>query len=99
MLEQPPHCDQRVLHGPNDGCEFCNRHPEWQALREAWGIAFSGHKPKKIHVYGDNYNLELPCPADYNRPPGSSSDHRRWGGNVAQTSRHDSFLDLGRVVK
>jgi hypothetical protein len=27
---------------------------------------------------------ELPCPADYNRPPDSKSDHRQWGPNTAQ---------------
>lgn len=47
-IGQFPHCDQRVLHGPGDGCEFCNAKPEWQQLRVAWGIAFSGHVPAKM---------------------------------------------------
>ncbi len=40
-----PHCDQRILHAPEDNCEYCNECPEWQALRKAWGIAFTGHSP------------------------------------------------------
>lgn len=45
-LARFPHCDQRILHGPEDGCEYCNAYPEWQALRAAWGIAFTGHAPR-----------------------------------------------------
>jgi hypothetical protein len=70
-LGQLPHCDSRVLHAPAE-CEYCDHHPEWQALREAWGIAFTGHAPT-----GD----QVPCPADAARPPGSPSDAHRWGGN------------------
>ena len=111
VIDQFPHCDQRILHGPEDGCEFCNRHPDWQALREAWGIAFTGHVPRgslpacgrpmketqpgygpgvlcrqpQGHEEGGcrPYPADdiLPCPADFARPPGSSADHRRWGGN------------------
>lgn len=46
MIDLPtfPHCDQRVLHAPGE-CEFCDACPEWQALRKAWGIAFTGHIP------------------------------------------------------
>lgn len=44
-LPQAPHCDQRVLHAPGE-CEFCDARPEWQALRQAWGIAFTGHVPR-----------------------------------------------------
>ena len=46
MTETPqfPHCDSRILHRPSE-CEFCDQHPEWQALRKAWGIAFTGHVP------------------------------------------------------
>lgn len=39
-----PHCDQRILHKPGE-CEFCDEHPDWQELRKAWGIAFTGHVP------------------------------------------------------
>jgi hypothetical protein len=45
-IAQFPHCDQRILHAPEDGCKWCNHHPEWQALRKAWGIAFTGHQPR-----------------------------------------------------
>jgi hypothetical protein len=72
-----PHCDQRVLHD-RGVCEYCDRHPEWQALREAWGIAFTGHEPA---------DGQLPCPADFNRPPGAGNDHRRWAGNVATSAQ------------
>lgn len=68
-----PHCDTRVLHAP-DECEYCDMYPDWQKLRRMWGIAFTGHRPR---------DAELPCPADYHRPPGSPSDHRHWPGNVA----------------
>lgn len=46
MTDTFPHCDSRILHAPEDDCEYCNRHPEWQRLREAWGIAFTGHAPR-----------------------------------------------------
>ena len=66
-----PHCDARILHAPAE-CTYCARYPDLHALREAWGIAHTGHTP-----VGD----EMPCPADHARPAGSSSDHRRWPGN------------------
>ncbi|HEY3718378.1 MAG TPA: hypothetical protein VGL39_27965 [Jatrophihabitantaceae bacterium] len=74
LIAQFPHCDQRVLHAPGE-CEYCDRRPEWQELRTAWGIAFTGHKPAGDWV-------TLPCPADVARPAGSPADHRQWGGNV-----------------
>jgi len=43
-LPRFPHCDQRILHSPGE-CEFCDAAPEWQQLRKAWGIAFTGHVP------------------------------------------------------
>lgn len=52
-IAQFPHCDQRVLHAPGE-CKYCDMHSEWQALRIAWGIAFTGYIPE---------NHELPCPA------------------------------------
>lgn len=70
-----PHCDTRVLHGPKDGCDYCNSYPDWQGLRTMWGIAFTGHKPT---------DDQLPCPADAARPKGSPSDHRQWAGNRPQ---------------
>lgn len=68
-----PHCDQRILHAPGE-CWACDLYPDWQALRVKWGIDFSGHSTPG----------NLPCPADYHRPRGSSSDHRQWGPNQAQ---------------
>lgn len=58
-IPQFPHCDPQVLHGPGE-CEFCDQHHEWQALRQAWGIAFTGWEP-------DESKKELPCPANYAR--------------------------------
>lgn len=63
-----PHCDQRILHAPME-CEYCDKHPTWQALRVAWGIAFTGYEPE-----GD----ELPCPADHAR----GDTHKLWRGNL-----------------
>lgn len=39
-----PHCDDAVLHAPGE-CEYCDARPEWQILRYAWGIAYTGHWP------------------------------------------------------
>ena len=68
-IQQFPHCDQRILHAPFE-CEYCDRHPAWQALRAAWGIAFTGWEPE---------GKELPCPADYAR----GESHKLWPGNRA----------------
>ena len=35
-----PHSDQRMLHAPGV-CLACDIFPEWQELREAWGLGFS----------------------------------------------------------
>ena len=81
-----PHCDARILHEPGS-CWSCDLYPDWQVLRKLWGIAFTGQKPKiEQHGEGD-YTFttrELPCPADFNRPPDDPSDHRQWGPNRAQ---------------
>lgn len=69
-----PHCDQRVLHAPGE-CTACDQYADWQALRNLWGIAFTGRQPQ---------DGQFPCPADYHRPAGTPSDHRQWPGNVAQ---------------
>lgn len=63
----PPHCDPRILHAPGD-CEYCDKHPEWQALRLAWGIAFTGFEPE---------GTELPDPATHAR----GEAHCVWPGN------------------
>ena len=87
-----PHCDQRILHAPGD-CWACDLYPDWQKLRELWGIAFTGHQPKDEVLRVDQHEEPvavrrmLPCPADYNRPPDSPSDHRQWGPNTAQGER------------
>ena len=87
-----PHCDQRILHEPGS-CWACDLYPDWQALRKKWGIAFTGHQPEVVRLGVDQHEIpvsvrrELPCPADYNRPPGSPSDHRQWGPNTAQGDR------------
>lgn len=67
---QFPHCDQRILHAPGE-CEFCDLHPDWQLLRQLWGICFTGYEPE---------GAELPCPADHAR----GDKHKLWGGNTAQ---------------
>jgi hypothetical protein len=88
VIQQFPHCDARVLHAPGE-CRFCDLHPEWQQLRKAWMIAFTGHEPAEE---------ELPCPADYDRPPGSVSDHRRWAGNVATTQQPVNETGASRLM-
>lgn len=72
MITQFPHCDQRILHQPEE-CSFCDRHPEWQELRLAWGIAFTGHLP-------DPGSDILMCPTDYTR---DMDVYNAWGGNRA----------------
>jgi hypothetical protein len=69
-IAQFPHCDQRILYAPGE-CEFCDRHKDWQELRVAWGISFTGYEPE---------DKELPCPADFAR----GDNHKRWYGNVAK---------------
>lgn len=69
-IKQFPHCDQRILHAPKE-CEHCDGHPEWQELRVAWGVAFTGYEPE---------GTELPCPADSAR----GNNHTKWGGNIAK---------------
>jgi hypothetical protein len=78
-----PHCDTRILHAPGE-CEYCAEYSDWQDLRKRWGIAFTGHEPQEIRVSDTVIGRELPCPADFNRPPSSPSDHRRWPGNTPE---------------
>lgn len=66
-IEQFPHCDSNVLHSPGE-CEYCDRHPDWQELREVWGINFTGkNEPDKS-----------PCPSERFRP---AHVVHRWHGN------------------
>ena len=73
-IAQFPHCDSRVLHNFGE-CEFCDHYPEWQELRVAWGIAFTGWEPD---------DKELPCPATLHRPVETIN---QWRGNVASGMR------------
>lgn len=63
-----PHCDSAVLHAPGE-CEYCDAYPDWQRLRQLWGIAFTGHPP---------VDHEVPCPSDARRPGGVN---QVWPGN------------------
>jgi hypothetical protein len=72
MIERFPHCDQRILHTPGE-CQYCDMYPHWQQLREAWGIAFTGHIP-------DPESDMMLCPADYVR---GTESYDLWGGNRA----------------
>lgn len=72
-MAEYPHCDSRVVHAPSK-CQYCDMHPELQQERIDKGINFTGEEDSN----------KLPCPADADRPKGSPSDHRRWGGNVAK---------------
>lgn len=85
-----PHCDQRILHEHGE-CWACDLYPDWQALRVKWGIAFTGHQPEEERL-GPVAEIvavrrQLPCPADFNRPPGSASDHQNWPNNRAEKER------------
>ncbi len=88
MPVQFPHCDARVLHAPGF-CEYCDGHADWQALRETWGIAFTGQTPVAD---------QFPCPADTARPPNASNDHRHWAGNVATTEAPVNESFASRVL-
>lgn len=69
LLGQFPHCDPRVLHAPGQ-CEFCDKHPKWQAMRLVCGIAYTGYVPD---------GTELPDPATHAR----GDSLKRWHGNRA----------------
>lgn len=62
-----PHCDQTILHAPGK-CEFCDRRPDWQQIREAWRINFTGESDEN----------KAPCPSEYFR---SGELRDRWPGN------------------
>lgn len=65
-----PHCDPKVLHQPME-CKYCDMHPDWQLLRDAWGINWTGH-------YVDGKEK---CPSEKARP---LSIINRWPGNTAR---------------
>ena len=97
-----PHCDQRILHAPGE-CQWCDEYPKWQKLREAWGIAFTGHLPGIVSTAGDDGGLvvrtftttvdprrdrgRLPCPADFNRPPTGDGPDHRRWAGNVATSQ------------
>lgn len=64
---QMPHCDGLVLHAPGE-CEFCDRHPDWQRVREEARINFTGHRREGF----------APCPAEARRPVAAIHS---WHGN------------------
>lgn len=68
-----PHCDERILHAPGE-CEYCDRHENWQMLRQVWKIAFTGHSPE---------HGETACPADLAVLFEERGDYNEWGGNRA----------------
>lgn len=90
--EVAPHCDQSVLHAPGE-CEYCDQRPEWQALRQRWGIAFTGHTPTEHQV---------PCPSDQRRGRGEA---HAWGGNrpthveAPQAESEESRWFYGREMR
>ena len=63
-----PHCDQRVLHAPGE-CAYCDKHPDWQALRQLWCIAFTGYEPE---------GNEVKCPSEQAR---NIETINKWPGN------------------
>lgn len=73
---QFPHCDAAVLHAPSE-CTYCDGHPEWQTLREVWGINFTGHYD----------TAKLPCPAEQKRGLGRVGRNGQWAGNAPTNGR------------
>lgn len=74
---QFPHCDSLILHSPG-ACEYCDRHPDWQALRSAQGVAFSDTSTEDVK----RHNL-IPCPSTVRR---SAEVRDRWYGNVPKST-------------
>lgn len=73
-ISQFPHCDQRILHAKGE-CEFCDRHPDWQELRKAWGIAFTGYTPAGVlPECGETYRIQGRAET-CRQPQGHTGDH------------------------
>lgn len=68
VIPQWPHCDSLILHAPEDECEYCNAHPEWQQLRQLWGINFTGQTDP----------TKTPCPSSRYR---TAEQAHKWHGN------------------
>lgn len=77
---QFPHCDSRVLHEPGV-CEYCDDHPDWQTLRRAWGIAFTGCQPRgslpECGQVFDFYGTPKICRQAEGHPRGGNLDGHR----------------------
>lgn len=87
----PPHCDQRILHRPED-CEYCAHADIMQAERALLGVRNTG-------VEGDQDGRVHPCPAELAR---SKESLAHWGGNrpvsadaYAAQALRSSSTDLG----
>ena len=88
LITQFPHCDQKVLHAPGE-CEYCDAHPEWQELREAWGIAYTGHSyeiiDEKDWEGNPTQRILVPCPSELERP---LEVINKWHGNVPKKKKN-----------
>ena len=81
----PPHCDAMVLHEPG-ACDYCDQFIDGkaQALRQLWGIAFTGQDPQPGQVA---------CPSDARR--GTAGAHV-WPGNTPRPEYPPIGLDESR---
>lgn len=84
LIGHTPHCDFKVLHRPGE-CRYCDSFPEWQELRELWGIAFTGHAEDTVEAYdrqGRKYRKTLiRCPSEQERPV---EVIHQWRGNAPE---------------
>ncbi len=87
-IPQFPHCDSAVLHSPAQNCEYCNRHPNWQSLREYWRINFTGETDP----------TKAPCPSTRLR---DLETINRWPGNRVKPpgSREIEELEDSRALR
>jgi hypothetical protein len=72
------HCDPCVVHAPKT-CEFCDLHPDWQALRQVWAINFTN----------ENDPQKSPCPSLRYR---KAYEVNRWHGN--RPSKGDGYATV-----
>lgn len=63
------HCDANVLHAPEDGCIYCNMHPDLQQERITNRVNFTGHHNPEFST----------CPSEEVRP---LEKINLWHGNV-----------------
>lgn len=66
------------------GIAFTGQLAPSASLSKAPRFAGATEHAYRVMVAVGDVTAELPCPADFNRPPHADNDHRRWGGNVAQ---------------